>query len=83
MAVTAANESEGDWLALHQPAPHRRSTTGPAAPIQPAATLLQRKPTRVTFTAHWELQQRLQKWAIAEGRLLSNLISLLLETATS
>ena len=60
-----------------------RPSQGLAAPLQPAANLLQRKPTRVTFTAHWELQQRLQKWANAEGRLLSNLISLLLETATS
>jgi hypothetical protein len=50
---------------------------------QPALNLLSRKPTRITFTAHWELQQRLQRRADAEGRSLSNLISFLLETATS
>jgi len=60
-----------------------RASTGLAAPLQPAANLLQRKPTRITFTAHWELQQRLQKRADAEGRSLNNLISFLLETATS
>jgi hypothetical protein len=36
----------------------------------------------MTFTAHWELQQRLQKLADAGGRSLINLISFLLETAT-
>jgi len=52
-----------------------RPTTGRAAPMQPAANLLTRRPTRITFTAHWELQQRLQRRADAEGRSLSNLIS--------
>ena len=60
-----------------------RALTGLAAPMQPAAHLLQRKPTRITFTAHWQLHQRLQQRADLEGRSLSNLISHLLEVATS
>jgi hypothetical protein len=42
-----------------------------------------RKPQRITFTAHWQLHQRLQQRADAEGRSLSNLISHLLEVSTS
>ncbi len=60
-----------------------RPSLGLAAPLQPAANLLQRKPTRITFTAHWQLHQRLQQRADTEGRSLSNLIGHLLEVATS
>jgi len=43
--------------------------------------LLGRRPQRITFTAHWQLHQRLQQRADVEGRSMSNLISHLLEVA--
>ena len=54
-------------------------------PSSPAASLdlLRRRPQRNTFTAHWQLHQRLQQRADTEGRSLSNLIGHLLEVATS
>jgi hypothetical protein len=55
----------------------------PSASLQPAATLLQRKPQRVTATMSWSLHNRLQARADEEGRSLSNLIAHLLETAIS
>ena len=55
----------------------------PSALPQPAVNLLSRKPTRITFTAHWQLHQRLQQRADEEGRSLSNLIGHLLEVSTS
>jgi hypothetical protein len=56
---------------------------GPTAPLQPAANLLHRRPTRVTSTISWQLHQRLQQRADEEGRSLSNLIAFLLEGASS
>jgi hypothetical protein len=56
---------------------------GLAAPLQPAANLLHRKPERVTITLPWALRQRLQTRADEEGRSLSNLLAHLLETASS
>jgi hypothetical protein len=47
------------------------------------ADLLRRRPQRITFTAHWQLHQRLQERADQEGRSLSNLIGHLLEVATN
>jgi hypothetical protein len=55
----------------------------PSALPQPAVSLLSRKPTRITFTACWQLQQTLQERADSEGRSLSNLIAHLLEVATA
>lgn len=55
----------------------------PSALPQPAVSLLNRKPTRITFTACWQLQQILQQRADQEGRSLSNLIAHLLEVATA
>lgn len=57
----------------------------PTQPSSPAASLdlLRRRPQRITFTAHWQLHQRLQQRADQEGRSLSNLISHLLEVATA
>jgi hypothetical protein len=55
----------------------------PSASLQPAATLLQRKPQRVTATMSWSLHNRLQTRADEEGRSLSNLIAHLCETAIS
>jgi hypothetical protein len=55
----------------------------PSALPQPAVSLLSRKPTRITFTACWQLQQTLQQRADQEGRSLSNLIAHLLEVATA
>ena len=45
--------------------------------------LLRRRPQRITFTAPWALQQRLQQRADEEGRSLSNLIAHLLEAGTA
>jgi hypothetical protein len=45
--------------------------------------LLSRKPTRITFTACWQLHHTLQQRADQEGRSLSNLIAHLLEVATA
>jgi hypothetical protein len=45
--------------------------------------LLRRRPQRITFSTNWQLHQRLQQRADEEGRSLSNLISHLLEVATS
>jgi hypothetical protein len=56
--------------------------TVPSASLQPTANLLQRKPTRITFTACWQLHNTLQQRADQEGRSLSNLIAHLLEVAT-
>jgi hypothetical protein len=56
---------------------------GLAAPLQPAANLLHRKPERVTITIPWVLRQRLQSRADEEGRSLSNLMAHLLETVSS
>jgi hypothetical protein len=44
---------------------------------------MRRKPVRLTFTAHWQLQQTLQHRADQEGRSLSNLIAHLLETVSA
>ena len=44
---------------------------------------LSRKPTRITFTACWQLHHNLQQRADQEGRSLSNLIAHLLEVATT
>ena len=59
----------------------------PAGASSPGATrpadLLRRRPQRITFTAHWQLHQRLQERADQEGRSLSNLIGHLLEVATN
>jgi hypothetical protein len=55
----------------------------PSALPQPAVNLLSRKPTRITFTACWQLHQSLQERADREGRSLSNLIAHLLEVCTS
>jgi hypothetical protein len=60
-----------------------RPSQGLAAPMQPAAHLLQRKPERVTITLPWALRQRLQSRADEEGRSLSNLMAHLLETVSS
>jgi hypothetical protein len=57
--------------------------TMPSASLQPTANLLQRKPTRITFTACWQLHHTLQQRADQEGRSLSNLIAHLLEVATA
>ena len=57
--------------------------TGPSASAAPAIEPWRRKPTRITFTAHWQLHQRLQQRADQEGRSLSNLIGHLLEVATN
>jgi hypothetical protein len=46
------------------------------------ADLLRRRPSRITFTANWQLQQRLQQRADEEGRSLSGLIAYILERAT-
>jgi hypothetical protein len=56
-----------------------------AVPSSPAASLalVSRRPQRITFTAHWQLHQRLQQRADEEGRSLSNLIGHLLEVATA
>jgi hypothetical protein len=56
-----------------------------STPSSPAASmdLMRRKPVRLTFTAHWQLHQRLQRRADMEGRSLSNLIGHLLEVATA
>ena len=54
-----------------------------SATLQSAATLLQRKPQRVTATMPWTLHNKLQTRADEEGRSLSNLIAHLLETAIS
>jgi hypothetical protein len=54
----------------------------PSAVLQPAANLLHRKPTRITFTAHWQLHQRLQQRADEEGRSLSGLIAYILERSS-
>jgi hypothetical protein len=52
----------------------------------PAATrpaeLLRRRPQRITFTANWQLQQRLQQLADEQGRSLSGLIAYILERST-
>jgi hypothetical protein len=53
-----------------------------AAAVRPA-DLLRRRPTRLTTTVSWQLQQRLQQRADLEGRSLSNLMAHLLEVATS
>jgi hypothetical protein len=60
-----------------------RPSNGSAAPMQPAAHLLQRKPQRMTITVSWALLDRLQQRSDAEGRSLSNLAAHLLEVATS
>lgn len=57
--------------------------TGLSSPAAPAIEPWRRKPTRITFTAHWQLHQRLQQRADEEGRSLSNLIGHLLEVATN
>jgi hypothetical protein len=53
-------------------------------PSSPAARidLLQRRPQRITFTAHWQLHQRLQRRADEEGRSLSGLIAYILERSS-
>ncbi|MBD1194310.1 hypothetical protein [Vulcanococcus sp. Clear-D1] len=51
---------------------------GAAVPVRPA-DLLRRRPQRITFTAHWQLHQKLQKRADEEGRSLSGLIAYILE----
>lgn len=56
-----------------------RPSMGPAAPAQPAADLLRRRPVRVTATVGWAVHERLQQRALTEGRSLSNLIAYLLE----
>ena len=58
--------------------------TGLSSPAsQRPGDLLRRRPQRITFTAHWQLHQRLQERADQEGRSLSNLIGHLLEVSTS
>ena len=46
------------------------------------ADLLRRSPQRITFTAHWQLHQRLQQRADEEGRSLSGLIAYILERSS-
>jgi hypothetical protein len=55
----------------------------PSAPdsLRPAE-LLRRRPQRITFTAHWQLHQRLQQRADEEGRSLSGLIAYILERSS-
>ena len=60
-----------------------RPPAGPAAPLRPAADLLQRKPQRITITVSWALLNRLQQRADTEGRSLSNLAAHLLEVTTA
>lgn len=61
--------------------------SAPTGLSSPAATrpvdLLRRRPQRITFSTSWQLHQTLQERADREGRSLSNLISHLLEVATS
>jgi hypothetical protein len=45
------------------------------------ASLLHRKPGRVTITIPWALRQSLQERADEEGRSLSNLLAHLLEVS--
>lgn len=52
-------------------------------PGVPGFERLSRKPQRVTVTLPWMLRNRLQRRADEEGRSLSNLISHVLETATT
>ncbi len=56
---------------------------GGACPPRAArpAGLLRRRPQRITFSTNWQLHQRLQQRADAEGRSLRKLISHLLEVA--
>jgi hypothetical protein len=54
---------------------------GAAIPVRPA-DLLRRRPQRITFTAHWQLHQRLQQRADSEGRSLSGLIAYILERSS-
>jgi len=53
--------------------------SAPAAQMQ----MLKRRPQRVTATMSWQLHQRLQQRADEEGRSMSNLITFLLEAATT
>ncbi len=61
--------------------------SAPTGLSSPAATrpadLLRRRPQRITFSTNWQLHKRLQQRADEEGGSLSNLISHLLEVATS
>jgi len=60
------------------------SFSQPREGLRPLASeLLRRKPTRITFTACWQLHNTLQQRADQEGRSLSNLIAHLLEVSTS